>query len=130
MVWEYEIYSPISGKDMCPDLELLTCDTLENSEWLEFKFYDLVSFWNNQEDDTKRMLVKWLGVSHRVGSAICYCIISEKGKVLSRTTGYHLTVDEKWILTSKNISVINIAPWKPHLEVMTLVIFWMSMTPS
>ena len=32
-------------------------------------------------------------VSHRVRSALCYCILSEKGKVLSSTTGQHLTAD-------------------------------------
>ena len=40
------------------------------------------------------MLGRWLGVSHRVGSALCYCILSEKGKVLSRTTVQHLTEKE------------------------------------
>ena len=40
------------------------------------------------------MLVWWIGVSHRVGSAICYCIISEKGKVLSETTVQKITAEE------------------------------------
>ena len=61
---------------------------------MEFEFYDLVWFWNNQSDDTKPMLGRWLGVSHRVGSALCYWIISEKGKVLSQTTVQHLTAEE------------------------------------
>ena len=40
------------------------------------------------------MLGQQLYVSHRVGSAICYWILSEKGKVLSRTTVQHLTAEE------------------------------------
>ena len=32
-------------------------------------------------------------VSHRVRSALCYCILSEKGKVLSSTTGQNQTAD-------------------------------------
>ena len=40
------------------------------------------------------MLGQCLGVSHRVGIALCYWIISEKGKVLSQTTVQHLTAEE------------------------------------
>ena len=40
------------------------------------------------------MLGRWIGVSHRVGSAICYWILSEKVKVLSQTTVQHLTAEE------------------------------------
>ena len=36
-----------------------------------------------------------LGVSYGVGSALCYWIISEKGKVLSQITVQHLTSEEK-----------------------------------
>ena len=61
---------------------------------MEFEFYDLVWFFNNQSDDTKPLLGKWLGVSHRVGSTLCYWIISEKGGVLSLTTVQHLTAEE------------------------------------
>ena len=35
-----------------------------------------------------------IGVSHRFGSSLCYWIISEKEKVLSRTTIQHLTAGE------------------------------------
>ena len=40
------------------------------------------------------MLGLWLGVSHRVGSALCYWILSEKGKVLSQTIVQNLTSEE------------------------------------
>ena len=56
MVWESEIYSHNAGKDGCPALERLTDDTIDISEWMEFEFYDLVWFWNNQSDDTNPML--------------------------------------------------------------------------
>ena len=48
MVWEAEIYSHTAGKDGGLSLERLTGDTIDISEWLEFDFYDLVWFWNNQ----------------------------------------------------------------------------------
>ena len=56
MVWESEIYYHTSGKDGRPELKLLRGDTIEIYEWLEFEFYDIVWFWNNQSDDTKPML--------------------------------------------------------------------------
>ena len=71
IVWEAEIYSRTAGKDWHPLLERLTGDTIDISEWLEFEFYDLVWFWNNQIDDTKSILGQWLGVSHRVTSTLC-----------------------------------------------------------
>ena len=94
MVWEAEIYSCTSGKIGRPALELLTGDMIDIYEWLEFQFYDLVWFWNNQPDDTNPMLGLWLGLSHRVVSSLCYWILSKKGKVLSKTTVQHLTDEE------------------------------------
>ena len=93
MVWEAEIYSCTACKDGFPALERLTGYTIDISEWLEFEFYDLVWFWNNQSDDTKTMSRRRIDVSHRVGSAICYWIISEKVNVLSQTTVQHLNAE-------------------------------------
>ena len=67
---------------------------IDISEWLGFEFYYLVWFWNKQSDDTKPMLGLWIGLSHRVGSALCYCNLSEKGKILSQTTVQHITAEE------------------------------------
>ena len=75
-------------------LERLTGDTINISQWLEFDFYDLVWFWNNHSDDTNPMLGPWLGVSNRVGSALCYWTISEKVNVLSRNAVQHLNAEE------------------------------------
>ena len=94
MVWEAEIYPPTVGNDGNPSLERLTGDKIDISEWLQFYFYDLVWFWDNQSDDNKPMFLRWIGVSHRFLSDLCYCIISNKEKVLSRTTVQHPTADE------------------------------------
>ena len=48
MVWEAEINSCTSGKYGRTYLERLTWDTINISESLEFEFYELVWFWNNQ----------------------------------------------------------------------------------
>ena len=61
---------------------------------MEFEFYDLVWFWNNQSDDTKPMLGRWLGLSHRVESDLYYWILSEKVNVLSQNIAQHLTAEE------------------------------------
>ena len=130
MVWEAEIYSRTSGKDGRPALELLTGDMIDISEWLEFEFCELVLFWNKHSDYTKPMLGRWLGVSHRIGSAICYLILIEKGKVLSWTTVSTLLLKNQEILMFKSGSVIIMALCKMHLEARSLVLVWMDMNPS
>ena len=40
------------------------------------------------------MLQRCIGASHRIGSALCYWILSKKGNVLSQTTVQHLTPEE------------------------------------
>ena len=72
MVWEADIYYRTAVKDGHPALEILTGDMIDIYERIEFEFYDLVWFWNNQSDDTNPMLGRWLGVSHRVVSDLCY----------------------------------------------------------
>ena len=39
-------------------------------------------------------LGRWLGVSHRVGSALCYHILKHNGSIESRTTVQHVTQDD------------------------------------
>ena len=75
-------------------LEVLTGDTPDISEWIEFKFYDRVWYWDNQYDLSEPKLGRWLGVSHRVGSALCCWILSLKGKIYARTTVQHNTTDK------------------------------------
>ena len=40
------------------------------------------------------MLGRWLGVSQRVVSALCYFIVSDKGKVISRSTVQTINADK------------------------------------
>ena len=89
---------------------------------MDVEFYDLVWFWNNQSDDTKPMLVSWIGVSHMVGSVICYWIISEKCWFCHTPPFSNLLITNQGTLMSKNIYVINMACWKTHSEVRTLLL--------
>ena len=97
---------------------------------MKFEFYNLVWFWNNHSDYTKTILGRWLGVSHRVGIALCYWILSDKGNFYHAPPFRILIITNQGILTFINGSLINMAHWKPHLEVKTLEIVCMDMNPS
>jgi hypothetical protein len=75
-------------------VEPITGDTIDISEWVDFKFYDLIKYWDTRDDDDKASVGRWLGVSHHVGSALCYWILTNTGKVLARTTVQHFTASE------------------------------------
>ena len=77
-------------------IEELTGDTPNIAEWLDFGFYDLVWYFAGSNDTTTspRKLGRWLGVSHRVGSSMCYWILTRSGQVISSTTVQHVTGDE------------------------------------
>ena len=47
----------------------------------------------NITDDTRR-LARWLGVSHRVGSDMSYWLITDSGKIISKTSVEHVTRDD------------------------------------
>ena len=77
--------------------EALTSDTPNITEWLDFGFYDLVWYFvpTNEPTSSPRSLGWWLGVSHCIGSALCYWILTKSGKVLSSTSVQHVTNEEQ-----------------------------------
>jgi hypothetical protein len=92
LIYEAEIMSRTArGPENRTGIERLTGDSVDISEWLDFEFYDLVWFWHDPEMDDNPQLGRWLGVSHRIGSAMCYWIINDNAQVLSRTTVQHVT---------------------------------------
>ena len=72
-------------------IEAVTGDTPDISEWTDFDIYDRVWFWDapGKEDNPKPG--RWLGVAHRVGSALCYWVLDANGKVVARTSVQHVT---------------------------------------
>ena len=40
------------------------------------------------------MIDRWLGVSHRVGSELCYFVMNKKGNILFHTTIQYITNDK------------------------------------
>ena len=68
--------------------EVVTGSTPNILEWIEFDWYQPVwyhdpgDFLNNNLEHVGR----WLGVSHRVGQALCYWILPSSGRPIARTT--------------------------------------------
>ena len=98
MVYEGEVLSRISrGITERPGLEEITGETVDLSEWLDFSFYDIVWYHDDpgtKNDDNSKHLGRWLGISHRVGSLMCYWILTKSGHVVSRTTVQHVLTTE------------------------------------
>jgi hypothetical protein len=95
LVYDSELLSRISrGPDNRTGYERLTGQTPDISEWLDFEFYDRVWFHHitNKPDitDDPRRLGRWLGIFHRIGSDLCYWILTDSGKVVSSSTVQHV----------------------------------------
>ena len=77
-------------------MEHVTIRTPYISEYCDFYFYDLVWYHPGLHpnfNDENRNLGRWLGVSHRIGSDICYLILTKSGTVIEETTIQHVTRD-------------------------------------
>jgi hypothetical protein len=86
------------GNDRRTGYEEVTGQTPDISEWLDFKFYDLVWWWHlpskpNVTDNPQR-LAHWLGVSHHVGSDLCYWLVTDTGKLVSNSSVQQVTRDD------------------------------------
>eukprot|EP00957_Ditylum_brightwellii_P175975 13399801-Ditylum_brightwellii.AAC.1 len=67
-------------------MEAVTGDTPDISEWIDSDLWDCVWHWDGPHKEDNPIPGRWLGVSHRVGSAMCYWITNKNCKVISRTT--------------------------------------------
>ncbi len=77
----------------CP-LQAVTGETVDISEYLDFGFYDHVSYKENAGLGATA-IGRWLGVSHRVGGLMSYWVLTQTGTVISRTTVQRVTNLEK-----------------------------------
>ena len=99
LVYEIELLSRMArGRDRRTGYEEVTGETAYISEWLDFEMYDLV-YWIDRlkkpdTSDNVRRLSRWLGISHRVGSDMCYWLITESGKLVSKTLVEHVIRDD------------------------------------
>jgi hypothetical protein len=89
LVYESELLSRMArGRDNRTGYEEVTGQTSDIGEWLDFEFYDLV-WWLDRPNkpnitDKVLRLARWIGVLHRVGSNLCYWLITESGKIISK----------------------------------------------
>ena len=97
LVYEAEIMSRMcrTGHERS-GIEILTGNTPDISEWLDFTFYDPVWYHvvGNDPAIEGRRLGRWLGVSHRVGSDLCYWVLTAAGRVILTTTVQHVTTND------------------------------------
>ena len=71
-------------------LEMVTGETPDISEYLDFGFYDWCWYHENAGLGELK-LGRWLGVSHRIGSAMSYWILTDKCEIMSRVSVSRVT---------------------------------------
>ena len=67
--------------------------TPDISEYLTFKWYDWV-WYHEPNDPDKTLIGRWLGPAHDIGQGLAYYVLTEKGKVVIRSTVSPITDDE------------------------------------
>jgi hypothetical protein len=79
----------------CTPYELVTERTLDISEYVEFEWYEVLWYYDQDDFPTdRRRLGRWLGVAHRVGQACCYYILPFSGEPIVHSTVQKVTKDE------------------------------------
>ena len=86
-------------------LEIITGEIPDISEYVDFSFYDWVTYRANTGLG-ELSLGRWLGVSHKIGQLMSYWILTIKGRVISCTAVQKLTA-----LEQKTIE------WKDRMEI-------------
>jgi len=98
LVWASEITNRTArGPEARTPLEAITGNTPDISEWLDFDFYDWCWFWQgptHELTESKAEIGKVLGVAHRIGSDLCYWILTDTGRVIARTTVQRVTKED------------------------------------
>ena len=98
LIYESNILNRIPrGQLQRTGIEMVTGETPDISEWIDFEFYDRVWCYNQKKieiDGSGRRLARWLGVAHRVGSDLCYWLLLQSGKVIARTTVQYVVRDD------------------------------------
>ena len=75
-------------------MEVITGETPDISEYMDFDFYDWVLYRSNAGLGEVEV-ARWLGVSHRVGRLMSYWLLPISGIPISATTVQRMTNDEK-----------------------------------
>ena len=70
-----EIFTRLNFSQSIFEKEKVIGETPDISEYLDYGFYDWVYYWDQPKDIENPKIGRWLGVSHRIGSALCYFIL-------------------------------------------------------
>lgn len=85
------------GRNERSGYEIVTDQTPDISEYLDFDFYDLVWYWRSAHpslSEHDRELARWMGVAHRVGSDMCYWLMPVSGVPVVNMTAQHVTAED------------------------------------
>ena len=75
-------------------LQNVTGETVEIWEYLDFAFYDLI--WYRDNDGLgPQWIGRWLGVSTHIGGRMCYHVLAITCNPVSRSSVWNLTAEEK-----------------------------------
>ncbi|MGH3055661.1 MAG: hypothetical protein ACRDL7_11860, partial [Gaiellaceae bacterium] len=67
--------------------EYVTGNTPDISEYVEFDWYQPIWYFESADfPNDRRLMGRWLGVSHRIGQAMCYWVLPKSGIPISRST--------------------------------------------
>jgi hypothetical protein len=78
-------------------MEEVKGETIDISEWLNFEFYDYVWYWDEKKMDmtqAQRLIGRWLGIAHQIGSNMTYWVLTKNGKVIAHSTVQHITTTD------------------------------------
>ena len=85
------------GRNVRTGTEEITGNTTNTSEWLDFDIYDRVWWLDKNKPattDENVTLGRWLGISHKIGSDICYWVLTLSGNFIARTSLQYVIRDE------------------------------------
>ena len=101
ILWDYgmkhdaKLLSRIVPADGRPPSEELTGETIDLSKCLDLIFYDPVWYWDTLSAEKGEALPgRWLGISHRVGTGMCYWVLNKQRNVISLSTVQHVTKED------------------------------------
>jgi Reverse transcriptase (RNA-dependent DNA polymerase) len=74
---------------------MLTGDTVDISHLCEFQWYQRIWYVDPNDKINNRKLGRYLGPSHDIGQAMCCKLLTNKARVISRTSVVPLTIEDK-----------------------------------
>ena len=83
------IWRPQQNRTGC---ESVTGNTPDISEFLDFKFYGWVWWWDLESKRPK--LGRWLGCNRNVGQALASYVLKANGQIITSTTVQNVTVED------------------------------------